>query len=110
MITGIVGIVIFPSKGNTSDIHDLIAVIVFLLMGIITGWMSSRSKAAIPDWNNSISYLGYSCSVSVVILAFLLLFWEYGPFIQKVTVILFNLWIVLIVYELENGKINSKTI
>lgn len=102
MILCIVGVVIFPSKGVTSVIHFLIALVLFILMAIATAWVSSLTKTVLSDWNAWISYLGYSCSTSVVILAFLLAFWEFGPFVQKITVLLFVIWVILTVYDIEN--------
>ena len=102
MILCIVGVVIFPSKGATSVIHFLIALVLFISMAIATAWVSSLTKTVLFDWNPWISYLGYSCSISVVILAFLLAFWEFGPFVQKITVLLFFIWVILTVYDLEN--------
>ena len=106
MILCIVGVVIFPSKGVTSVIHFLIALVLFISMAITTAWVSSLTKV-LPDWNAWISYLGYSCSFSVLILAFLLAFWELGPFVQKITLFLFFLWVILTVYDLENIRKQS---
>ncbi|MHA1994587.1 MAG: DUF998 domain-containing protein [Candidatus Hodarchaeales archaeon] len=101
MIFCLIGVVIFPSKGTTSDIHDIVAIILFLLMAIATFWVSTITKSELENWNKSISYLGYLCSISVVILGFLLTFGEFGPVIQKITVVLFNGWVIMTVYELQ---------
>ncbi len=101
MIFCLIGVVIFPSKGTTADIHDIVAIILFLLMAIATSWVSTITKSGLENWNKSISYLGYLCSFSVVILGFLLAFGEFGPVIQKITVVLFNGWVIMTVYELQ---------
>jgi hypothetical protein len=101
MIIFMIGIVFFPSSGATSDIHDVIAITLFILMAIVTSWVSVIAGSSLLGWNKYISYLGYACSVSVVILGFLLVFWEFGPLVQKITVAEFNIWIVLVVYEFK---------
>jgi hypothetical protein len=104
MIVCMIGIIIFPSSGVTSDIHTIIAVILFFSMAIATSWFSSIAKAVIPKWNENISNLGYVCAISVIFLALFLAFWEFGPFIQKITVTLFTIWVVLTVYELQKHR------
>jgi len=94
-----IGIVIFPSAGVTSDIHDIIAVTLFIVMAVATSWVSLIARSSLPEWNKYISFLGYAISISVVILGLLLIFWEYGPLIQKITVLEFNIWVILVIYE-----------
>ncbi len=101
MIVCMIGVVIFPSAGVTSDIHDLIAVTLFILMAVATSWVSSIARSTLPEWNKYISFLGYACSISVVVLGLLLIFWEFGPLVQKITVIEFNIWVLLVVYEFK---------
>ena len=101
MIFCMIGVVIFPSKAATSDIHDVIAVMLFILMAIATFWVSSITKSTLKNWNRGISHLGYVCALSVIILGLLLTFGEFGPVVQKITVVLFNIWIMLTVYELQ---------
>ncbi len=97
----IIGVVIFPSKGVTSDIHDIIAVTLFLLMAIATSWVSSILKSGLNDWNRNVTYLGYACTILVIILGYLMAFGEFGPVIQKITVFLFSCWVFLMVYEFQ---------
>ncbi|MHA1976683.1 MAG: DUF998 domain-containing protein [Candidatus Hodarchaeales archaeon] len=108
MILCLIGVVVFPSKGATSEIHDVIAVTLFLIMAITSTWVSSIADSTLKNWKKPISYLGYVCSLLVFLLGFLLLFGEFGPIIQKITVILFNIWVVLLVYEFQEYSI-SKT-
>ena len=103
MLLCLIGVVIFPSMGNTATIHYIIAVTLFIMMAFGTAWTSKLAAQEIPSWNSNISNLGYLCSISVVILAFLLWFWEYGPFIQKTTIFLFNSWVVGITYGFQNS-------
>ena len=108
MILCLIGVVVFPSKGATSDIHDVIAVTLFIIMAITTSWISSIAENTLENWKKPISYLGYVCSLSVIILGFLLTFGEFGPLIQKITVLLFNVWIILTVYEFEKYSTMKK--
>ena len=101
MVICMIGVVIFPSVGVTSDIHDVIAVTLFILMAIVTSWVSSIARSSIQEWNKYISFLGYACSISVIILGLLLIFWEFGPLVQKITVVEFNIWSLLVVYEFK---------
>lgn len=101
MVICMIGVVIFPSVGVTSDIHDVIAVTLFILMAIVTSWVSSIARSSIQEWNKYISFLGYACSISVTILGLLLIFWEFGPLVQKITVVEFNIWSLLVVYEFK---------
>ncbi len=101
MIIFMIGIVFFPSSGVTSDIHDVIAITLFIMMGVVTSWVSVIAGSSLSWWNKYISYLGYACSISVVILGILLVFWEFGPLVQKITVAEFNIWIILVVYEFK---------
>ncbi len=105
MILCIIGVVIFPSQGATSDIHDAIAITLFILMAITTTWISSIANAELEAWNKNVSYLGYICSISVVILGYLLAFGVLGPLIQKLTVVLFSVWVILMVYALQKYSI-----
>lgn len=100
MIICMIGVVIFPSAGITSDIHDIIAITLFICMGIITTWLS-RIMETYERWDNRISYLGYSCTISVIILGLLLDTWEYGPFIQKIPVLIYFFWLPLINNEVK---------
>ena len=108
MILCLIGVVVFHSKGATSDIHDVIAVTLFIIMAITTSWISSIAENTLENWKKPISYLGYVCSLSVIILGFLLTFGEFGPLIQKITVLLFNVWIILTVYEFEKYSTMKK--
>jgi len=101
MVICMIGIVIFPSAGITSDIHDVIAVTLFIMMAIVTSWVSLIARSSLPEWNKYISFLGYACSTSVIILGLLMIFWEFGPLVQKITVIEFNIWVLLVVYEFK---------
>jgi hypothetical protein len=96
-----IGVVIFPSKGATSDIHDAIAISLFISMAIGTSWTSSITSSGLKNWNKYVSYLGYICSISVLILGYLLAFGEFGPIFQKITVVLFTCWVIMMVYELQ---------
>ncbi|MHA2055845.1 MAG: DUF998 domain-containing protein, partial [Candidatus Hodarchaeales archaeon] len=73
MLICFIGVVIFPSSGNTSTIHYIIAVALFILMAVGTSWTSKLAHQVLPNWNKRISELGYICSASVVSLFFLLL-------------------------------------
>ena len=59
MILCLIGVVVFPSKGATSDIHDVIAVTLFIIMAITTSWISSIAENTLENWKKPISYLGY---------------------------------------------------
>ncbi len=108
MIICMFGIVIFPSTGVTSDIHDVIAVTLFIMMAVVTSWVSLIAGSSLPEWKKYISFLGYACSISVVILGLLLIFWEYGPLVQKFTVLEFNIWVILVVYEFKHSMARDK--
>jgi hypothetical protein len=105
MLICFIGVVIFPSSGNTSTIHYIIAVALFILMAVGTSWTSKLAHQVLPNWNKRISELGYICSASVVSLFFLLLVWEYGPFMQKITIILFNIWVIVTTYEFQKTSL-----
>jgi len=108
MIIFMIGIVFFPSSGVTSDIHDVIAITLFIMMAVVTSWVSLIARSLLPGWNKYISYLGYACSVSVVVLGILLALWEFGPLVQKITVLEFNIWVILVVYEFKKYVARSQ--
>jgi len=102
------GVLLFPSMGETSDIHDLIAVLLFIFMGIGTFTTSYISEHNIEGWNKLITYLGYIIPILVVILGYLLSFGEYGPVVQKITVLLFDAWCLLTISGLFKQEFPSK--
>ena len=108
MVIFMIGIVFFPSSGVTSDIHDVIAITLFIMMAVVTSWVSVIARSSLPGWNKYISYLGYACSVSVVVLGILLALWEFGPLVQKITVLEFNIWVILVVYEFKKYVARSQ--
>ncbi|MHA1974262.1 MAG: DUF998 domain-containing protein [Candidatus Hodarchaeales archaeon] len=94
------GVLVFPSMGDTSDVHDFFAVLLFIFMGIGTSILSRILSTHIEAWKKSITYLGYSIPVLVVILGYLLSFAEYGPIVQKITVLLFDTWCLWTINDL----------
>lgn len=101
MVIFMIGIVIYPSSGETSNFHDIIAITLFIIMAIVTSWVSLIAEYSLPGWKKYISYLGYACSISVIILGVLLALWEFGPLVQKITVLEFNIWVILVLYEFK---------
>jgi hypothetical protein len=108
LIIFMLGIVIFPSIGVTSDIHDVIAVSLFIIMAIITTWVSIIAGSSLPKWNRVISNLGYSCSISVILMGLLLIYWEFGALMQRITILEFNIWIILIAHEFKRYAANNQ--
>lgn len=100
-----VGVVIFPSTtGIISFIHDSVAVTLFVCMTFATGIISSNLFKDKLTYNSKVeysAYLGFITCLSALIYALVNPFFEFSPIFQKITVILFMIWLPLTHYNLK---------